>query len=71
VIAFSGRDALEPPQQTKRGEVGVVHAPDLEHVEGAHLDAIRLALALAAVHDGRERTGLGSAFGCDRHRHVR
>src|ERR1700690_48474 len=55
------RDALELREHAELGEVGLVDAAHLEHVDRADLHALRLALALRSIDDRCERTRLGLA----------
>src|SRR4051794_15846122 len=52
------RPALQLAEERQRREVGVVHAPHLEDVVGADLDAVRLALAARPVDHRPERRRL-------------
>jgi hypothetical protein len=51
-------EALQLREKAQGGEVGVVHAADLEHAVGAHLDAVLLCLAAGSVDDGDHLPGL-------------
>src|SRR5207302_780343 len=42
-------DALQSPEKGEPSEIAVIDSPHLEHVIGADLDAITLALAAAAI----------------------
>lgn len=56
------RAALQPAKESERYEVGVVDATHLEDIFGADVDAILLALALAAIDLGTRGAGLGAAL---------
>src|SRR6516162_7265604 len=47
------------------------HPPHFEHLDGADLDALGLALALGAVDDRHELAGLGPTFGGCSHQGLR
>jgi hypothetical protein len=57
------REALQLREDAQSRKVGVVDATDLEHVVRTDLDAVRLALALRSIDDGRELPRLGATLG--------
>src|SRR5579864_1401654 len=56
-------EALELPEHAEPAEVGVVDPPDVEDIDRADLDALGLALALGAIDDGGELSGVRTAVG--------
>jgi hypothetical protein len=60
-------DASKLPEGAESREIDVVDAADLEDVERADRDALGLAFASRAIHDGRELARSGFAIGVEGH----